>query len=253
MKRIATCGIGVIVAAAALALPVAAATQGVRVGSFYFEDSTSGDGRVTVDQGDRITFTFEGATQHTATVDGMFNSDVKSGGQTYTTATLTRAGTFTLYCQVHGAAQHATNLVIRPTAAPAPSPTTARPSPAPSRATAPAPTPKPTKSAQAVAPSPSRAGASPTRPSQSASPVSASAPASPTASPSGSASAAAVPPPAESASPSAEPAAAGGPADVAPAAPLDDGGGWLLPIALLLSAGVLAGGAIALGRRRRTG
>src|SRR5689334_8486355 len=102
-----------VAAVAALAVltavvPAAATTRLVHVGSYYFEDATHGDSRVVVQQGDRITFVFEGKAQHTATVDGMFSSGTRSPGARWTTPLLTRVGTFTLYCQVHGAPRHGT-------------------------------------------------------------------------------------------------------------------------------------------------
>lgn len=111
----------------ALTGSVALASQvSVAVGSFYFEDSTVGDGKIVVNQGDRITFVFQGNAQHTATVNGMFDSQRKGGGDTYTTGTLTTAGTFSLYCGVHGAARHSSTLIIKSTstasATPAPQP-----------------------------------------------------------------------------------------------------------------------------------
>src|SRR3954465_1858696 len=124
----ATAGVAAPPAVTAVALPAAAATSTVRVGSYYFKDATPADNQVVVTAGDRITFLFEGKEQHTATVDRMFTSGTKSPGQRYTTPALTRVGTFTLYCQVHGAPRHGTVLVVRRKPSPSPAPSAARPS-----------------------------------------------------------------------------------------------------------------------------
>ena len=231
---------------AAWVVPSSAATQGVRVGSFYFEDASAGDGRVVVDAGDRITFTFEGQSQHTATVDGVFDSGRRSAPQTYTTSALTRAGTYTLYCAVHGAANHGTSLVVRGTAAsPSPSPSPApvvspRPSPSvqPTRTAAAAPTPTRTSPRASAAPSPTPSPAAAA--TRSASPVVALPAASPvqvSAQPTAPATSAATSPTPVAAQPSAED---------------DSGRSWVLPglFALLVLLAV-AGTALA-ARSRRT-
>jgi hypothetical protein len=205
----------------------------VRVGSYYFEDATRGDGRVVVAAGDRITFSIEGKAQHTATVDGWFSSGRRSPGQRWTTPALTRLGTFTLYCQVHGAPRHGTVLVVRRAAAPSPSSTRKPPSPAPSRA--PSPTPAP--------PSPSPSAAPSESPSPTARPSFAPTSRTPSALPSPSGS------PTESPAPA---VGAGDTPDLQPAGPLDDGGPDVLLPASLLGLVLLGTAAIALGRRRRS-
>ena len=233
------------------AVPTRAATRDVRVGTCFYEDATPGDGEVAIDAGDSITFRFPETNEHTATVNGMFDSGSRANDQTYTTAALTRPGRYTLYCSIHSSATHSATLVIRSRATSAPSPT--RPAPAPSRSTTP-PRPSPTPKASAAPrppspkPTPSpvesrAAGSATSSPSKSTSP-----------SPSATPPAAAVEPPPPAAStptPTAAPAADDAP-DVAPAVALDDGVGWLLPLALILFAAGLAAGAIALGKRRRT-
>src|SRR4051794_12579962 len=99
MTAMALLAAGALVAAT----PALATTSTVRVGSFYFEDASTGDGRVVVNKGDQITFRFEGSTRHTATVNGMFASGDHSSNETYMTPALTQPGTYTLYCEVHGA------------------------------------------------------------------------------------------------------------------------------------------------------
>lgn len=140
MKRVAgpLAAIGVVaVVLMATMGPALAATRTVQVGSFFFEDGTMGDGQITAAVGDRITFQFQnGQGNHTATVDGQFDSGNKNGGTTFTTSPLLVAGTFTLYCNIHGRQQHGARLVVtgdEPT--PSPTPTTRSASPAPRRTT----------------------------------------------------------------------------------------------------------------------
>lgn len=207
-----------------------AAERTVIVDSFFFEDSTAGDGRVVVDRGDTISFRFEGTNEHSATVEGLFDSGVKGGGTVFTTSALTKAGTFTLFCTEHGAETHGTTLVVRGPAgaSPAPTarPTTAKPTPAPSRAAAtPKPAPARTTAAPAtVIPAPSTAAAAP----RASTPARATAPvASPT------------------------PDSALSPAPTAATDPVDDGRDWLIP-ALVVLLLLLSAGAFALSRRDPT-
>lgn len=112
--------------------PASAQTRVVEVDSFFFEDDTRGDGKIVVDKGDEILFRFGGTNEHSATVTGMFDSGVKSGGMTFTTGPLMRAGTFTLFCTEHGAQQHGSTLIVRgagSTPSATPRPTSAKPTP----------------------------------------------------------------------------------------------------------------------------
>ena len=225
-----------VVAGVLLAAPAQAADVGVRVGSFYFEDASAGDGRVVVEAGDRLAFTFEGGSTHSATVDGLFDSGRRSSGETYVTSALMRPGTYTLYCTVHGAQQHGATLQVRGSASAAPSPSrAASPSPSPSPSPRLLPSLLPRRS---PSPSPAAPSASPSpKPSPSVSVI--AAPALPSS---------AAPTLAESPSPSASPEAVALPE---PDPTDDDGGGtgWLLPTALALLVGGL--GAIAYALRRR--
>lgn len=240
-----------------LATPALSATQGVRVGSFYFEDASAGDGRVVIDQGDRITFTFEGGAQHTATVDGQFDSGARSDGQTYTTSALTRAGTFTLFCRVHGASRHSTSLVVRATSSPAPSPSPAA-SPAPSAPPAPSPKASPPRRSP---PSATATTAAPrTAPSPTAAPAAGSPAPTRTAAPSSSPSLLVIAAPSDvAATPTtvAAPPADPRPTSAAPAAAAPEGSatssgrGWLLPWWLLLALGAAVAGAVVAARRVR--
>jgi len=237
-----------------LASPAVAAVRSVTVDSFFFEDDSRGDGRVVVDEGDRISFSFQGNNQHSATVDGLFDSGVKQGGQTFTTGALTRPGTYTLYCTVHGARQHGSTLIVRTAAAPPPSasaqPSSAKPTPAPTRTLAsPRASTSPTGSTRtAVATAP--------RVSPAANPTATSAPRATAAATTGT-SAAPVLPPRSSAATAATASAASTPGTQAQASEVDppitasSSRNWVLPVVLLVLL-LLAAGGYAVSRRSRT-
>lgn len=98
-----------VLAAAALLLVSAglalAATVSVRVGNFYFEDATVGDGRIVANVGDRLRFVVEdngNGTPHSVEVDELgIHSGSLARGDVYTTPQLSKAGTFPLYCRPH--------------------------------------------------------------------------------------------------------------------------------------------------------
>lgn len=223
-----------------LVSPAVAATRTVTVDSFFFEDDSRGDGRIVVDQGDKTSFQFQGNNQHSATVDGLFDSGVKQGGQSFTTGALTRAGTYVLYCSVHGPRQHGSTLIVRAGAgqpsSPAPKPSSAKPTPTAAKTTA-APrvasgSTAGTSRAKAAAPKP----AASTAPSPSASPPAAARSTAP---------AKAKPATSTAPSPSARTESQ------ASADDRNEGSSrnWLLLVAGLL---LLGGGAYALSRRSRT-
>ena len=94
-------------------LPASAAVIEVRVGSFYFEDSTVGDGVVTARVGDQLRFVFEDNGSHTAEVDELgISTGTLSKGAVFVTDPLTRPGTYTLYCRPHRRRGHVTTLVV---------------------------------------------------------------------------------------------------------------------------------------------
>jgi plastocyanin len=162
--RIGAAGVAAVVLGLAVS-PALAATREVQVGSFFFEDATMGDGEITVATGDRITFRFQsGQGNHTAQVDGQFNSGNKEAGETFTTSPLLMAGTFTLYCTYHRSSGHVTRLVVggqAPTASPTPKPPPPPPTSAPTRK--PVPTAKPTTARPTPSPVRTTAKATPTR------------------------------------------------------------------------------------------
>jgi plastocyanin len=90
------------VLSAAVAIPALAATRSVKIGDNYFVRS-SGVPTITVKKGDSVRWKFEGKRQHNVTVKSgpvMFHSSTKSSG-TFTKK-LTRTGTYTIYCTLHG-------------------------------------------------------------------------------------------------------------------------------------------------------
>ena len=94
--------------------PAGAATViDIHVGSFYFEDSTVGDGVINAKVGDQLRFTFDDNGAHTAEVDELgISSGAQGAGAVFVTAPLTQAGTFTLYCKPHRNRGHLTTLVV---------------------------------------------------------------------------------------------------------------------------------------------
>jgi plastocyanin len=264
----------------AVAAPAVAATRTVRVGSFYFDDSTPGDGRVEVDAGDKITFTFPESTKHSAKVDKLFDSHERANGQTFTTTSLTHPGTYLLYCTVHGAQTHSATLVIRAAGtSPSPSPSPAPPpppppppSPSPSPSVAPSPTHTPTPTATPTRTPSATASSTPSRtavPTESPAvpPTSAATPeATPTSTtrPTPTASRSdgldALPfgpsssqPPGHAAADAGSPSPSTGGATDLPPALSRNHGGWLLPVTLILVAAALGAASIAVAERRRTG
>lgn len=97
--------------------PADASLREVAVGNFYFEDSTTGDGRVEAVQGDQLRFTvYDGGpgTPHTVEVDELgIHSGSLASGETYTTPPLSTPGTFVLYCRPHVNRGHRAELVVR--------------------------------------------------------------------------------------------------------------------------------------------
>jgi plastocyanin len=150
-----------VTAAAALLLVsaglVLASTISIRVGSFYFEDATQGDGRIVANVGDRLRFVVEdngNGTPHSVEVDELgIHSGSLAKGDVYTTPQLSRPGSFLLYCRLHIKRGHKTTLVVvGSTQTPAP---TRAPTPAPTKAPAKAPNPTPTRTPSAPATPPS--------------------------------------------------------------------------------------------------
>lgn len=120
--------------AVATAGSLAAATINVHVGSYYFEDSSVGDGRVVAQVRDQLRFFVDdngGTKPHSIVVTELgIDSGPLVAGSTYVTPVLDKPGTFTLFCRVHRVSfDHFTTLIVageattpRPTPPPTPKP-----------------------------------------------------------------------------------------------------------------------------------
>lgn len=90
------------VAAAALAVPAFAATTSVKVGDNFFVKKGA-HATIKVKKGDTVTWKFTGKVAHTVSVKTgpvKFSSKSKKTG-TYSQK-LTKAGTYKIYCKIHG-------------------------------------------------------------------------------------------------------------------------------------------------------
>lgn len=98
---------------AALTTSALAATRTVRVGDNYFVRSR-GVPTVTVTRGDRVTWRFVGSDPHNVSVARgpvRFRSPTKVRGSY--SRRLTRRGTYTIVCEIHGARDQQMRLVVR--------------------------------------------------------------------------------------------------------------------------------------------
>ena len=105
----------VVLAAAALAAlaATALAAKSVKVGDNYYV-RPSGVPTVTVSKGTTVAWRFAGRSLHTVSVKRgpvKFSSSVKRSG-TYRKR-MTRRGTYTIYCKVHGASDQRMKLVVK--------------------------------------------------------------------------------------------------------------------------------------------
>jgi plastocyanin len=100
-------------ALAALAGTALAATRSVKVGDNYYVRA-SGVPKVTVSKGTTVKWRFVGDNPHSVTVSKgpvKFRSTVKSSG-TYKKK-MTKRGTYTIYCTIHGAPNQKMKLVVK--------------------------------------------------------------------------------------------------------------------------------------------
>ena len=96
-----------------LAATAVAATRSVKVGDDYFVRS-SGVPTVTVSRNTTVSWRFSGDNTHNVTVSSgpvKFRSATKSSG-TYRKK-VTRRGTYTIYCSIHGPTDQKMKLVVR--------------------------------------------------------------------------------------------------------------------------------------------
>ena len=106
----------VVLAAAALTALAAtafAATRSVKVGDNYYVRS-SGVPTVTVSKGTVVTWRFRGENPHTVSVKRgpvRFSSSVKTSGSYR--KKMTRRGTYTIYCKIHGPRDQKMRLVVK--------------------------------------------------------------------------------------------------------------------------------------------
>jgi plastocyanin len=98
---------------AVLAATAMAATRSVKVGDNYYVRAR-GVPTVTVSSGTTVKWRFGTGTPHSVTVSrgpARFNSGIRSSG-TYRKR-LTRRGTYTIFCTVHGARDQRMKLVVK--------------------------------------------------------------------------------------------------------------------------------------------
>ena len=100
--------------AAVFAIPALAATKSVKVGDNYFVRS-SGVPTVTVKKNDTVKWNFAGNKQHNVKVK-VKSGPVKFSSQTMESGSyskkMTRAGTYTIYCSVHGQSDQSMKLKV---------------------------------------------------------------------------------------------------------------------------------------------
>jgi plastocyanin len=92
---------------------VAMAARSIKVGDDYYV-RPSGVPTVTVSKGSTVTWRFKGSNPHSVTVSKgprKFNSGVRTGGSYK--KKLSKRGTYTIYCTVHGAANQKMKLVVK--------------------------------------------------------------------------------------------------------------------------------------------
>jgi plastocyanin len=100
-------------ALAALTATAFAATKSVKVGDNYYV-RPSGVPKVTVSKGTTVKWRFTGQSPHSVTVSKgpvKFNSGVRSSG-TFRKK-LTKRGTYTIICTIHGASDQKMKLVVK--------------------------------------------------------------------------------------------------------------------------------------------
>jgi plastocyanin len=98
---------------AILASQAFAASRSIKVGDNYFVRS-HGVPTVTVKKGSTVKWEFKGHNVHTVVVSSgpsKFRSSAKSKGSF--SKKLTRAGTYRIYCSIHGAGDQSMKLVVK--------------------------------------------------------------------------------------------------------------------------------------------
>jgi plastocyanin len=104
MRRMLLAGAGAVLVAGALAASSLSAGKSVEVGDNYFVRD-AGHATVTIKKGQAVTWKWSGRNPHTVTVasgPAKFSSKTITGkGRTYS-HTFTKAGTYNIYCKIHG-------------------------------------------------------------------------------------------------------------------------------------------------------
>ena len=98
---------------AALAATALAATKTVKVGDDYYV-RPSGVPTVSVSRNTSVVWQFRGSAPHNVTVSSgpvKFRSGTKNSGSYR--RTMTRRGTYTIYCTIHGASDQKMKLVVK--------------------------------------------------------------------------------------------------------------------------------------------
>lgn len=112
MRELLAC-IVCLAAGAAVAVPAVAATRSVKVGdNYYVRDGVKPT--VNVKRNDVVVWRFVGRSAHTVTVKKgpqRFSSPARTSGSFK--RRLTKAGTYQIYCQIHGAADQSMVLRVR--------------------------------------------------------------------------------------------------------------------------------------------
>ena len=102
-----------VAAAGVFATQALAASRSVKIGDDYYVRSR-GVPVVTVKKGTTVKWNFRGSNPHTVTVlkgPAKFNSGVKSSGSYK--KKLTKRGTYTIYCTIHGASDQKMKLKVK--------------------------------------------------------------------------------------------------------------------------------------------
>ena len=114
---------------------VYAAVVGIATGSFYYEDSTVGDGKITAKVGDQLRFVIEDGgkgTPHTVEIPDLGISSGPLGtNKTFVTSVITAPGEYVVFCKPHRNTGHETILLVTGEALPPTTqqqPTTTEPS-----------------------------------------------------------------------------------------------------------------------------
>ena len=112
MRKLIT-AVAVAGALATTAATALAATKTVRVGDNWFVRDTKRAPTVRVNAGDTVRFRWVGERQHNVSATGpeRFRSRTQTSG-TYSKR-VTRRGTYTIICQVHGKRDQSMRLIVR--------------------------------------------------------------------------------------------------------------------------------------------